>query len=70
MYKLKKSNGGVNAILKTGKDFVKTNVPSAVAQRMIDSHELMKSDLPDYPIHTDNGWYFEGVEIKEQKENE
>lgn len=64
MYKLKNVNGRVNALLRTGKDFVKNNLSVSAAQHIIDTGKLVKSDNPDYPICIDNQWYFEGVEVK------
>ena len=71
MYKLKNINGRVNALLRTGKDFVKNNLSVSAAQHIIDTGKLVKSDNSDYPICIDNHdiqnikWYFEGVEVKE-----
>lgn len=62
--KLKNVNGRVNALLRTGKDFVKNNLSVSAAQHIIDTGKLVESDNPDYPICIDNQWYFEGVEVK------
>ena len=62
--KLKNVNGRVNALLRTGKDFVKNNLSMSAAQHIIDTGKLVESDNPDYPICIDNQWYFEGVEVK------
>ena len=35
MYKLKNTNGRVNALLRTGKDFVKNNLSVSAAQHML-----------------------------------
>ena len=64
MYKLKNVNGRVNTLLRSGKDFVKSNPSVSAAQHIIDSGKLVESDNPDYPICIDNQWYFEGVEVK------
>ena len=37
MYKLKNVNGRVNALLRTGKDFVKNNLSVSAAQHIIDT---------------------------------
>lgn len=37
MYKLKNVNGRVNALLRTGKDFVKNNLSVSAAQHIIDN---------------------------------
>lgn len=50
MYKLKNVNGRVNALLRTGKDFVKNNLSVSAAQHIIDTGKLVESDNPDYPI--------------------
>lgn len=67
MYKLKTTNGRVNSLLRTGKDLVKNNLSASAAQHIVSTNTLIESDIPDYPIATDNGWYFEGEEIKEAK---
>ena len=64
MYKLKNTNGRVNALLRTGKDFVKNNLSVSATQHIIDTGKLVESDNPDYPICIDNQCYFEGVEVK------
>lgn len=64
MYKLKNVNGRVNTLLRSGKDFVKSNLSVSAAQHIIDSGKLVESDNPGYPICIDNQWYFEGVEVK------
>lgn len=66
MYKLKSTNGRVNALFKTGKDFVKNSLSVSSAQHIIDTGKTVESDNPDYPICVDNQWYFEGVEIKKK----
>lgn len=53
MYKLKNVNGRVNALLRTGKDFVKNNLSVSAAQHIIDTGKLVESDNPDYPICID-----------------
>lgn len=64
-YKLKElCNVDVEALLRTGKDFVKNNLSVSAAQHIIDTGKLVESDNPDYPICIDNQWYFEGVEVK------
>lgn len=65
MYKLKSTNGRVNTLLRTGKDFVKNNLSTSAAQHIIDTGNLVESDNPDYPICVDNQWYFEGTEVTE-----
>lgn len=64
MYKLKSSNGRVNFLLKTGNDFVRSNMSVSSAQHMIDNGETADSDRPDYPICVNGQYYFEGEEIK------
>lgn len=64
MYKLKSTNGRVNALLRTGNDMVSSNLSVSAAQHIIDTGKLMKSDKPGYPICVDTTWYFEGVEVK------
>lgn len=50
MYKLKNTNGRVNALLRTGKDFVKNNLSVSAAQHIIDTGKLVESDNPDYTL--------------------
>lgn len=50
MYKLKNVNGRVNALLRTGKDFVKNNLSVSAAQHIIDTGKLVESDNPDYTL--------------------
>ena len=38
MYKLKNVNGRVNALLRTGKDFVKNNLSVSAAQHIIPAY--------------------------------
>ena len=68
MYKLKNVNGRVDALLRTGKDFVKNNLSVSAAQHIINTGKLVESDKPEYPICVDKQWYFEGEEVKEIKE--
>ena len=70
MYKLKNINGRVNALLKSGDDFVKNNLSISAAQHIIDTGEKVKSDRPDYPICISGWWYFEGEEMKKASEKE
>ena len=67
MYKLKSSNGGVNTLLRTGKDFVKNSLTTTAAQHIIDTGKLVDSSNPDYPICVDDQWFFEGIEVAETK---
>lgn len=46
--------------MRAGKDFVKTSLPIATAQQVIESGTLVKSDKPEYDICVDKIWYFEG----------
>lgn len=64
MYKLKSTNGRVNFLLRTGKDFVRNNMSTSAAQHIIDTGEMGVSDKPDYPICVSGKWYFEGEETK------
>ncbi len=64
-YKLKNVNGRVNALLRTGKDFVRHSLSVSAAQHIIDTGKLVDSEKPEYPICVDNSWFFEGEVIKE-----
>lgn len=66
-YKLKTVNGRVDALLESGKDLVKTEMSASAAQHILDTSKHIKSDIEGYPIHTDDGWYFAGEEIKRGK---
>jgi hypothetical protein len=70
MYKLKSANGRVNALLKTGKDFVKSNLSVSAAQHIIDTGKTVDSDKSGYPICVDNQWYFEGTEVKKKAQSD
>ena len=67
MYKLKINNGRVNAVLKTGEDFVQNNVSINTVEHIMSTGKLTPSARPDYPICIDGQWYFEGEEVKEPK---
>lgn len=67
MYKLKINNGRVNALLKTGEDFVQNNVSVNSVEHIMSTGKLTPSDRPDYPICIDGQWYFEGEEVKKPK---
>lgn len=69
MYKLKNINGRVNALLCTGKDFVKNTISVSAAQHIIDNGTLVQSDRPEYVICVNKKWYFEGIEIAETVPN-
>ena len=66
MFKLKSTNGKVKCLLKTGKDFVRNEIPVSAAQHIIDTGKMEKSDKPDDPIHVGE-WYFEGEPVKIEK---
>lgn len=65
MYKLKNVNGRVNALLRTGKDFVRHSLSVSAAQHIIDTGTLVNSEKPEYPICVDSNWFFEGEIIEE-----
>lgn len=65
MYRLKSTNGRVNTLFRSGKDFVKTELPTSAVQHIIDVGTLVKSDKPEYPICVDEKWYFEGTKLAE-----
>jgi hypothetical protein len=66
-YKLKTVNGRVDALLESGKDLVKTEMSASAAQHILDTSRHIKSEIEGYPIHTEDGWYFAGEEIKRGK---
>ena len=60
-YRLKvNENGKVNALLKTGNDFVKTELDCATAEKIVSGGKGVDSNISGYPIHVDD-WYLEGV---------
>lgn len=63
-FKLKTINGKVDFLLRTGKDFVKNQMPIASAQRIIDKGKVKKSPVTGYLINVDDKWYFKGEIIK------
>lgn len=67
MYKLKINNGRVNALLKTGEDFVQNNLSMSSVEHIMSTGRMTESDRKDYPICIDDKWYFEGDEVKERK---
>lgn len=69
-YKLKSNNGEATFLLKTGKDFVKNQMPAASAQHIIDKGTLKKPIRDDYPINVDDKWFFEGEAVSEQNLDE
>lgn len=66
-YKLKTVNGRVDALLESGKDLVKTEMSASAAQHILDTSRHIKSEIEGYSIHTEDGWYFAGEEIKRGK---
>lgn len=66
-YKLKTVNGRVDALLESGKDLVKTEMSASAVQHILDTSRHIKSEIEGYPIHTEDGWYFAGEEIKRGK---
>lgn len=66
-YKLKTVNGRVDALLESSKDLVKTEMSASAAQHILDTSRHIKSEIEGYPIHTEDGWYFAGEEIKRGK---
>lgn len=66
-YKLKTVNGRVDALLESGKDLVKTEMSASAAQHILDTSRHIKSEIEGYPIHTEDGWYLAGEEIKRGK---
>ena len=70
MYKLRNINGKVNALLRTGKDFVKTCLSVSAAQHIIDTGKMKKSKIKGYPINVGDKWYFEGDIIKKVENEE
>lgn len=70
MYKLKNTNGKVNALLRTGKDLVKTCLSVSAAQHIIDTGKMKKSNINGYPINVSDKWYFEGDIVIKKVESE
>lgn len=69
MYKLKVRNGKVSALLKTGKDLVKTEVYESFAKKRIDEVGCVNSDRTDtYQLKVGEEWYFEGTYQEDKEE--
>lgn len=76
MYKLKANGERVNALLKSGNDFVNTVLSVSAAEQFMSEGKRLKSDRKGFPICLEieskmrNGktvkdiWYLEGVEVK------
>lgn len=67
MFKLKDINGKVNYMFRTGKDFVKNDMPIFEAKNIINKGNMLESNVENYPINIDDTWFFEGVEVKKEK---
>lgn len=71
MYKLKEKDGNVNAILHTGKDFVKTFLSTKGVESLIKSGKVSKgTEIEGYEICVNNEWYFEGTYSADKKKKE
>lgn len=66
--KLKVRNGSVKALLKSGKDFVKTEMSEAEAKHIIDTGKTVRSVRADYPMCIDKIWFFQCEEEKKEEE--
>lgn len=66
-YKLKVKNGKVKAILRTGKDLVKTEINEEGAKHIISDGKMQESTVDGYPICVNNEWFFEGTEVKTEE---
>lgn len=62
-YKLKAKDGKVSFLLRSGNDLVKNRMSIASAEHVINTGEVVESDVKGYPICVDEKWYFEGEEI-------
>ncbi len=62
-YRLKHNNGRVKCLLKTGNDFVVSEMGLSAAEELINKGEVIASERTDYPIHVGE-WYFEGVPVE------
>lgn len=63
-YRLKNKNGNVAFLMRTGRDFVRSQMPIVSAQHIVNDGKLFKSDVEGYPININNKWYFEGEVVK------
>ena len=66
MFNLKCTDGKVKALLRSGRDLVTTTISVTEAKKIMDSGEIVKSDIATYPIHVGE-WYFEGELVEEKK---
>lgn len=68
MHKLKNTNGKVNFLLRTGKDFVRNEMSVASAQHIINNGVLKESEVEGYPLNVDDKWFFEGDLMPKSKQ--
>lgn len=66
-YRLKVKNGKVKAILRAGKDLVRTDINEEGAKHIIRDGTLQESTLDGYPICVNDEWFFEGTEVKTEE---
>ena len=66
-YTLRSKDDKVSFLLKTGKDFVKSQMEVGFAENLIKNGKVKKSDKPDYQICVDDKWYFDGTIVRPTK---
>lgn len=64
MIKLDVKENKVAALLRSGKDFVSTDLNEMTAQRIISEGKVKESDIEGYPIGVNDEWFFAGEFVK------
>lgn len=69
-YRLKAEDGYVTFLMKCNRDYVRSRMPLASAQMVVDSGKVKRSNKKDYPINVDDHWYFKGEPVKKKEDAE
>ena len=69
MIKLEVKENKVAALLRSGKDFVSTDLNEMTAQRIISEGKVKASDIEGYPIGVNDEWFFAGEFVEAEKKS-
>lgn len=69
-YKLENKNGKVAFLQKTGKSFVKNEMPVSSANAILKRGKPKKSNIPGFPINLGDKLFFAGELILPKKQEE
>lgn len=69
-YKLEYKNGNVTFLQKTGKSFVKSEMPVSSANAIIKRGKPKKSNIPGFPINLGDKLFFAGEIIPPKTQEE